>query len=390
MCRKLAAQLAVLVCAVGCSVAPRAPTAMDALWMDQTFDYEPKLVSVTSASLFALDEALLLELRASPASMAADPAQRKAELLKLLFGSDMKAFASAGGHSTVAMDTWRKRRADCLSLSVLSVALARHLNLPAQIQEVRVPVYYDRRGGVDFLNAHVNVLLRNDRTLDAIGRTFPPGDIVVDFEPQVGSRQRGTALSDRAVLARYLNNMGAEHLAMGEDRLAYANFKAAILADPGHASSYGNLAQLYLRAGQDAKAEALLKHALTLNGTNYLALGELHRLLLAQGRTAEAAAYEQNLLSRRAQDPYYWLGLGLEHLQGARYHPAVDALERALALTSGFAEVHRYLAIAYWQAGMSHKARGQWAALHALESTDPHAARLSAKLKPPDADAFTR
>jgi Tfp pilus assembly protein PilF len=281
------------------------------------------------------------------------------------------------------MDTWRKRRGDCLSLSVLGIALARHLNLQAQIQEVRVPVYYDRRGGVDFLNAHVNVLLRNDRTLDAMGRSFPPGDIVVDFEPQLGSRQRGTALSDSAVLARYLNNLGAEHLAKGEDRLAYANFKAAILADPGHASSYGNLAQLYLRAGQDAKAEALLKHALTLNGTNYLALLELHRLLLAQGRTAEAAAYEQKLLSRRAQDPYYWLGLGLDHLQGARYQPAADALERALALTSGFAEVHKSLAIAYARLGQAHKAREQLAVLGVIEGDAASLAELNRKLGQP-------
>jgi transglutaminase-like putative cysteine protease len=88
----------------------------------------------------------------------------------------MKAFAYAGGHSTVAADTWRLRRGDCLSLSVMSVALARALAVPAQVQEVRVPASFDRRGGVDFLNAHVNVLVRNDRPLRTMNRALAAGD----------------------------------------------------------------------------------------------------------------------------------------------------------------------------------------------------------------------
>jgi Tfp pilus assembly protein PilF len=373
-----------LLCA--CATPPRVAEPPAGLWQDHAFDYEPGLVSATAASLFALDGNLVRALRDDPIVATGNAASRTAHLLALIFGPDLKAFGYAGGHSTMAAQTWRAKRGDCLSLSVMSVALARALDVPAQVQEVRVPASFDRRGGVDFLNAHVNVIVANDRALRALNRPLSAGDIVIDFEPQVGTRQRGTALSDTDVLARYLNNLAAEHLAHGRDRLAYAHFKAAALASPAYSASYSNLAQLYLRAGHAQGAEALLRHALALNDTSDLAMSALHRLLLDQGRDAEAQVFEVRLLSRRERDPYYWLGLGLERLQQAQYAQAVDALEQAQALTSGFEEVHRYLAIAYWRNGQLHKARDQLALLGALDRGELSVAKLGRKFElPPEA-----
>jgi Tfp pilus assembly protein PilF len=374
------ATLILLLVSGGCSVAPPAPDAGNAVWMDQAFGYGPDLVNVSAASLFALDDDLVRSLRSSPEATERGPAARRTYLLTLLFGPDMKAFAYAGGHSTAAAETWRNQRGDCLSLSALSVALARALGLPVQLQEVRVPATFDRRGQVDFLNAHVNVLVRNDQPLRMAGHERPAGDIVIDFEPSTGSRQRGTPLGDAAVLARFLNNLASEHLTQGNERMAYAHFKAAIMADPSYSAGYHNLAQLYLSAGHADAAEALLHRALALDDANALALGSLHRLLLSQGRDAEAQVYERRLLAQREHDPYYWLGLGRERLRQAQYGSAVEALERAQALTTGFGEVHRYLAIAYWHTGQRAKARDQLAVLTALDLGDEDTDRLSRKL----------
>ena len=378
---KAASTMALLPLIAACSMAPRAPGPMDGLWRDQAFGYTPSLVSVSQQSLFALDADLVRALRGNPVVVKGNQAARTAYLLSLIFGPDMKAFAYAGGHSTLAAETWHNQRGDCLSLSIMSVALARALEVPVQIQEVRVPVAFDRRDGVDFLNQHVNVLVPNERELRAMNRTLPAGYIVVDFEPQVGARKKGEALADHSVLARFHNNRAAEQLARGQDTLAYAHFKAAILADPAYAAPYSNLAQLYLRAGFSDDAERLLRHAMALSDQSDLALSTLHQLLLSQGRGAEAAQYASQLQARRDRDPYYWLGLGLDELQQTRYPQAIAALERAQALTTGFEEVHRYLAIAYWRAGKLHMARDQLAVLGAMDRGDASVARLSKKFK---------
>ncbi len=355
--------------------------APDDIWQDVAFDFAPGMVGVDRSSLFALEPALLESMREQGLGTA-NTETRVAFLMASLFGPEMKNFGYRGGHSTPAAQTWRDKRGDCLSLTVLTKALADALELPVQMQEVQVPVSFDRRGGVDFLNQHVNVLLRVDRPVRVAGRTLPSGNIVIDFEPQIGSNQRGVVLDDQAILARYLNNIAAEHLARGSRRLAYAHFKAAIVADPRYASAYSNLAQLYLRAGLDASAEQVLLRAVALNPRAYLALQSLQALLQAQGRSSEAQQYQALLKSRREQDPYHWIGLGLEQLQNGQNSDAVNSLERAEALTTGFDEVHRALAVAYWRVGKVHKARDQLAVLGALlREGDPSVAALNKKFK---------
>lgn len=363
-----------------CTSAPTMPPPDPGLWQDQAFDLQAHAVTVDESTLFRLDPALLHRLRQGDIA-AQHAGSRSVHLLKLVFGPDMKAFAYAGGHSTVAADTWHNQRGDCLSLSIMTLALARALDLKAQVQEVRVPPSFDRRGGVDFLNAHVNVLVSNDRSLRAMNRLLPAGDIVIDFEPQPGTRQGGTPLSNKAVLARFLNNLAAEHMAARRDAAAYAHFKSAILVDPLYAAAYNNLAQLYLRHGLPGAAETLLRRALALNQDSDLALTSLHQLLLAQGRQSEALAYERQLRAQRERDPYYWLGLGIDQLRQGRDSEAVRALERAQSLTTGFEEVHRYLAIAYWRTGQLHKARDQLAVLRALDQGGASVAQLNKKLQ---------
>jgi tetratricopeptide (TPR) repeat protein len=368
------------LCAVfaGCASAP--PTATDLPWHDQRFGHDPALVDTDLGTLFALDAPTLRELQSAVAGRPGGQGARTARLLELVFGPDLKTFAYAGGHSTPAAQTWHNRRGDCLSLSILTVALARALDVQAQLQEVRVPPLFDRRGTVDFLNQHVNVLVPNERDLRAGGRLLPAGAIVVDFEPQPGTRAKGRPLTDAEVLARFLNNRAAEQLAAGDERRAYAHFKAAILADPGFLPAQGNLAQLYLRAGLQADAEVLLRRALAHDDSSDFALVSLQQLMLVQGRADEARAFAAALAARRDRDPYYWFGLGLRRLQDGEPARAAAALERAQALTSGFAEIHQVLAIAYWRDGRLHEARDQLARLDALGGGEGKLALLQRKL----------
>lgn len=365
---------------VGCSGVPSVPLPAQLPWHDANFAYDASLVSVTKEDLFRLEPELAQQLRA-PELRALSLSRRFEHLLTLLYGREMKPFPYVEGHSTVAAETWRLRRGDCLSLTVLAFAMARAMDMTAQMQEVRVPVQFDRRGGVDFLNLHVNLLFRRSGPMKWAGNSLQSDDMVVDFEPQAGSSREGQALSDNAILSRYYNNVAAEHLARNEDALAYAHFKAAILAEPAYAPSYANLATLYRRAGLQDDAEDLLRRAIVLGGDDTVALLSLHRLLLDQGRTQEASEIARLVQSRRDRDPYYWIGLGLKHLQGGRYRESVHALEEAEKLTHGFKEVHSYLALAYWRVGERARANEQLTLLASLHPDSADVVTLRRKFK---------
>ena len=368
----------------GCAAAPPAPLPADLLWQDRAFNYDAALVSVGKRDLFQLDAGLLSKLHDS--GIQDSSAQYRLHyLVSILFGPEAKDLPYSAGHSTIAAETWRRKTGDCLSLTVLSYALAKALDMSVQMQEVRVPVVFDRRGNVEFLNRHVNVLVRGAGDLYLIAGSMRSGDVIIDFEPQVASRREGMALSDDGILARFYNNVAAEYLAQGDLTLAYAHFKAAILVDPGYSPSYSNLAQLYTRKGFLRSAEQLLLHAIALSDDADIALRSLHQLLISQGRESEAVKYTEILHARQEKDPYYWLGVGLDQLQRGNYRKAISALEHAQELTRGFQEVHRYLAIAYWRAGNQPQAKNQLSVLASLMFDDSGLAALRKKIdKTPD------
>jgi len=368
----------------GCAAAPRAPLPAHLLWQDQAFDYDAALISVSKRDLFQLDPELLSKLQ-DPSIQNSSTQHRAHHLVSLLFGRETKDFPYLGGHSTIAAETWRRKSGDCLSLTVLAYSLANALGMSVQMQEVRVPVVVDRRGNVESVNRHVNVLIRGFGQVYLKDGSMRSGDVIIDFEPQITSRREGLALSGDGILARFYNNVAVEYLAQGDLTLAYAHFKAAILADAGYSPTYANLAQLYKRRGLLQSAEQLLLYAIALGDDADIALRSLHQLLVSQGRESEALKYAEILRARQEQDPYYWLGVGLDHLQRGNYPKAVDALEHAQDLTTGFQEVHRYLAIAYWRAGKQARAKNQLSALASLVPDDSALPALRRKIdKAPD------
>jgi Flp pilus assembly protein TadD len=374
----LAAWMAAVLAA--CAVAPPELAAPPATtpWLDAQFHHDPALVTVTTEDLFRLDPDLDKRLE-EPAVREVFKDVRLRRIVELIFGPDRKGFAYRAGHSTVAADTWRDRAGDCLSLTVLTYAVAKKLGMSAIMQEVQTPAVFGRAGQLDVVNQHVNVLLPSARSDFVVSDPWGH-DVILDFEPDFATARRGMALSEPAILARFYNNVAVENMARGDARVAYAYFKAAIMSDPGYVSPYGNLAVLYRRGGYETQAENLLRFAVTLGGTSDVALHELHRLLKDQGRGTEAADVQRRLEARQASDPYFWMSRALQQIAQKEPQRAVSSLKRAKELAPTFAEIHRFLATAYLQAGEPKKAREEVAQMEHLGGALNKVALLRRKL----------
>jgi len=377
--RMLSLVLVLSFAMVGCSTTRLASAPPPGIWQDQGFDYRRDRVVETRESLFALDPAVV-EGIATGQRLGFTSERRLDLLLSQLYGPGGVRLAYNRGHSTGAMQTWNERRGDCLSMTVLTYAAANALGLTAHMQEVRVPVIVDRHDGVEFVNGHVNVFVRNESDVAINGKSFRSGGIVIDFEPQVGARNSGDWLTQDNILARFYNNRGTEFLVRQDYPQAYAYYKAAIETDPTFVPGFSNLAQLYSVRGMFPASEQLLRHALALGGDAYAPLRSLHRLLTDQARLSEAQDVAKALAKLQDEDPYYWFGKGLVALREGRNGNAVDALERAAELTTGFEEIHFHLGLAYLRNGQRKEATRQMAALSAINTEAPGLAVLSKKM----------
>lgn len=377
--RILGLVLIVAVGLVGCATTRLAGVLPAGIWQDHAFDYRSDRVTETRETLFALDPAVV-EQFTSGKRLGFTNERRLDLLLSQLYGPGGVRLAYNRGHSTGAMQTWNDRRGDCLSMTVLTYAAANALGLTAHMQEVRVPLVVDRHDGVEFVNGHVNVFVRNESDVSIYGKLYRSGGIVIDFEPQVGARKSGDWLTHESILARFYNNRASEFLIQRDYPQAYAYFKSAITTDPTYAPTFSNLAQLYRLRGMAVESEQLLRHALALNGDSYASLRTLHRLLTDQSRLSEAQEVATALTNLQKEDPYYWLGKGLMALRDGRNGAAIDALERAAELSTGFEEVHYHLGLAYLRNGQHREARLQVAALSAINTDASGLAVLNKKL----------
>lgn len=378
LARILATSLLVALLA-GCAtqpVPPAAPVMAALVSGDQAFGLD-QLPAVDVHGLFALPPELNARIQHERLGTVSHET-RLVALLDIIFGADRRKFSYGAERSTTAAETWAAARGDCLSLTILTYAAARAMGLNAQMQEVRVPAIYERRTGVDFVNRHVNlaVRLRND-TLQDMLRTRVA---IVDFEPQLTGGELGRPLDERDMLARFHNNLGGQALAAGDPARAYGHYRAAIAADPGYAAAYSNAAVLLQQRGLAREAESLLRYAVALSPEPDVALAALHQLLVAQHRDGEAAMVAEQLRAAQDADPYHWITVGLDALNAGHDRQAVVALEHARDLTSGFTEVHGWLALAYWRLGDGVHARQQLAQLEALQSGSPLAGKLRRKI----------
>ena len=366
-----------------------APSQTSSLWQDQAFGYQSALVTETRDTVFALDPSMLAEVL-TPGIQVQSTQQRLNQLVTRLYDPKGLRLSYASGRTTGAAETWRSQSGDCLSLTVMAYAASRALGLKVHMQEVQVPLSFDRRDGIDFIGGHVNLLVRHAYDVPFNNGTVNVENFVIDFEPQMGANRFGQRLTEDDILARYYNNRAAQYMAAKDEARAYAYYRAAIAVAPTYAPAYANLAQLYVRKGLPAGAEQLLSYAINLGGPTYSALRNMQMLLTAQGRTAEAQNYAQLLVKQQNENPYYWMGLGMAAMRDADYRAAISALERAAALATGFEEIHYQLALAYWRDGRSGAAREQLALLDGINHHAPGVSALSKKFSAPSVFIPTR
>ena len=247
-----------------------------------------------------------------------------------------------------ASEAFEARAGNCLSLVIMTAALAQQLGLEVRFQSVPVDDAWERSGNLHFLVGHVNLVL-GPRLLS--NAPWTSGErLVIDFMPATRGG-RAVPISTERVLAMYLNNKAAESLALNEVDQAYAWARAAVLQDAQYSTALNTLGVIYQRRGAMAQAERALRHLLALEPRNVHAMGNLVLALQRQGREAEAQLLAAELRRLQPVAPFEHFKAGLKALEARDYALARQLFERELARTPDYHETHFWLSVALGQLG---------------------------------------
>lgn len=256
-----------------------------------------------------------------------------------------------------ASEAFESRRGNCMSLVLMTAALAKSLGLDVHYQKVSVDDLWSRDQDTLILVGHVNIILGDPHWKDPFVRTTD-SSIIVDFLPLDEARGlRGIEIREATVIAMFLNNRAAEELAAGRLDAAYGFARRAIHADPTFQGAINTLGVLYRRHGNLAEAETVFRILLEGAPDNTLVLANLAVTLRDQGKIEESRRLTQRLKELEPIAPFHYLDLAHAAMARNEFVAALEYFKRELDRNPGSHEAHFGLARVYLELGNLEAAR---------------------------------
>jgi len=272
------------------------------------------------------------------------------EWLAQYVGAQQGGFEYRDHFTRTASETVLSRQGNCMSLVVLSAALAEVLNVPVEFYDIDVEPIWDRRGGFYLVNGHVNLRLLPPVNHNMV--LFRGSEVLVDFLPErsVRAYQRNR-VNKHQLTAMFYNNIAAEALVNADYDLAYGLVKKSIQLDPQYVAAINTLAVIYRHKGYDNEAENVYRSALLLDPRDLSTLHNLALILGEQGRLDEWREVHKVLELARINNPFYYFDMAQQAYFDRQYQDALVWYKRAVEKADYRHEFYFGLSRAYWATG---------------------------------------
>ena len=258
---------------------------------------------------------------------------------------------------TVA-EAYQTRRGNCLTFTLLAVALAREAGLNAYGQAMENTLAWRLDGGVVYRTNHVNAGIAVDQRRFSV-------DVAQD---SVLTQKPPEKIADGRLLAMYYNNRAAELSGAGRASEATPYMTMSLQLDPGYASSWSNAGVLLARSGDVTAAERSYRRALEIDPTHSATLFNIAGLYQRSGDAAKANVYRRQLDTVQLKDPFHQFQIALDNEKKGDYPRAVQHYRRAIAIHPREHRFHYGLARAYLQSGELRRADRALTRAHELSA----------------------
>jgi Tfp pilus assembly protein PilF len=326
----------------GCaSVAPQGPAS--GLFHDELF--AAPSVPITGDDVLALSPAMKRYVDVDMEDRRHVKGAAKALVDALYAENELKLVYDASRTRT-ASQTFDARAGNCLSLAIMTAAIAKYLGVPVRFQSVISNDFWSRAGGMYFASSHVNVTLNpNVFGRYIIDERLAP--VTVDFlDRDELAGQRVRVVDEPTVIAMYMNNRAAEALVAGNVDDAYWWARAAIVQDPAFRSSYNTLGVVYRQHGNLAQADEALRHALALQPGNTLVMSNLALVYDGEGRHDLARELAARVARLEPEQPFFYFNLGMTAMHNHDYAVAKAMFEKEARRDPYYHETQFWLGIA--------------------------------------------
>lgn len=335
--------LLLLMCA--CTTPVSAPPPM-AEFQDQLFNKAGGQAPPLPAQIIATDEAMRQMLNQKVKHSLQTDVRRA--LYDAIRFNDLKLEYDADKTKT-STEAFHSRSGNCLSLVLMTAALAKELGLNVHYQNVIADENWDRAGSLQFSIGHVNLILGQRSSMPAFNfrdLRNPDNYLVIDFlSADQAVLQKTEEISEQRVLAMYYNNRAVELMAQNQLDQAYWFSRAAIAQDPGFIPAQNTLGVIYRQHGDLKLAQTVFERLLQNTPDNTTTLNNLKSTLNASGQFAAAGQIQARLQKLQPYPPFYFLSKAQQAVKAGDLVSARRWLQEELDRAPYNDESHFWMAI---------------------------------------------
>ncbi len=346
---KLLSILFFSVMLAGCASVPPTITAPEKTLFNDSAFVKPANI-LTAEQIFAMTpEMLAYAAKMRQASHSSKT--RYDALYESLYKSGQLQLEYDAEITRTAAQAFEARSGNCMSLVIMTAAFARELGLDVKFQRITSEDTWSRSGSLYFSSGHVNLVLGKSN-FDALNIFDRSQAVTIDFLPPPDADKMPTeVISERRIVAMFMNNRAAETMVQGKLDDAYWWARAAIDQDPGYLLAYNTLATIYQYRGNMEMADRTLHWAHKYEPLNTVILFNMSEVANALGHKEEAAQLKAELARLEPYPPFYFFHIGQEAMAAGDYRKARSMFVREVQRAPYYHEFHFWLAKAAFELG---------------------------------------
>ena len=253
------------------------------------------------------------------------------------------------GDTHNASTALRLQKGNCMSLAMITTALAKLVGLEYEFIHISSEPIYDKQNSFILVSSHVQTRLYDPTPVEEEATfSFLRAQVIIDYFPTT-NRFRGKVLQEQHLVAKYFVNLAAKQLLDNNVDYAYQLSLEALKYDATHSEAINLLAILHRKKGDSATAEELYKAGLFYDNDNIRLLSNYIVLLKTMNKDIDAQIQQDKLEQLDDPNPYAWMELAYSAQHDKNHRKAIryftKAIEMAPYLQSAYQGLYQiYLA----------------------------------------------
>ncbi len=304
------------------------------------------------------------------------------QLINKLLKDDYGSFDYDNSYTRTASETFEVKQGNCLSMVIMTVAIAQQLGINYRVQDLAIAPVWSRDGGLFLINGHINIQLNRASGVTAQREIFVgPRYVTLDFIPSRAIRNIATTrVSQARLVAMYFVNLAAETMVKQQWDLSYYLLKLALESDHSYSAAWNSLAVVYRYREQLMLAEKVYRYAMLANPDDLNLIANFSLLLESQGRFSELFEYQRRYDLAQLHNPYHYYDLAEIALAAQQYQRAIKYYKQAIDYSSAVDQFYFGLFKSYYLLGQWNTAQKYLVQARKYSATIKNRQRYNAKL----------